>query len=78
VSRRCCLYLGRQLPERHTCGVSCDEFPFCLPALPDSTPVALAQLQLAAHLARDRARFLTELRDALTDDQDDEQEGDRG
>jgi hypothetical protein len=67
MSRRRCLALGTKLPDRHSCGDPCPEFPYCLPPLPDSTLASLGALLTRQRLERQRARFLTDLRNAITD-----------
>jgi hypothetical protein len=67
VTRRTCLALGTKLPDSHSCGDPCESFPYCLPPLPDATATGLATLLANGEIERQRAKFLTELRDAIAD-----------
>jgi hypothetical protein len=67
MSRRTCLALGTKLPDSHSCGDPCSEFPFCLPPLPASTAPTLAALLTKSQIERQRARFLNDLRNTIAD-----------
>jgi hypothetical protein len=70
MSLRICEVQRRKLPDTHSCGARCGEFPACLPLLPAATPMALATLLTKSQLDRQHARFLEELGHAITDMED--------
>jgi hypothetical protein len=65
-----CPHLGVKLPDAHSCGDLCAEFPRCLPPLPATVAVDFAELQ--EHLTQNhetlvaRLTFLEQLHDAIT------------
>jgi hypothetical protein len=71
VSRRTCRHLGVKLPDPHSCGARCAEFPSCLPPLPADVVGAVAYLRAAVETQHRSTvavgDFLELLRQALTE-----------
>jgi hypothetical protein len=70
LSLQCCPFLKRKLPDAHSCGALCAEFPRCLQSLPTTVATDFAELQ--EHLTQNneslvaRLTFLEQLHDAIT------------
>jgi hypothetical protein len=65
LTRRCCPYLGKRLPDHHSCAMTCDEFPRCLPSLPAATRLQLATMFTETATARDDLVATVEFLEAL-------------
>jgi hypothetical protein len=65
VSRQVCKHRAEKLPDNHSCGARCSEFPACLPPFPPEAIQTLIQAQVEWDLARGTALAVGDLLQAL-------------
>jgi hypothetical protein len=60
LSLKRCIHTGGQLPDNHTCGALCQDFPQCLPPLPVYLPARLAELHSVNQAEHEQASAVEE------------------
>jgi hypothetical protein len=65
VSRQVCKHRAEKLPDNHSCGARCSEFPACLPPFPPEAIQSLINAQAEVDWARGNALAVRDLLQAL-------------